>query len=142
MLRDASVSDVACFANIDAAATAFPWSRTQYEQSLRDHQCRVLTVDGAIVGFLVYTVGIDEAELLNVVVSPEHQRRGYGRRLVEDFIGINRGGAERLFLEVRDSNDSAIRLYQSLGFFQCGTRKGYYPAEQGREDARVMVYEY
>jgi ribosomal-protein-alanine N-acetyltransferase len=44
----------------------------------------------------------------------------------------------QLWLEVRESNKSAIALYQNNGFDVAGTRKGYYPAENGREDALLM----
>jgi ribosomal-protein-alanine N-acetyltransferase len=47
-------------------------------------------------------------------------------------------GARDVFLEVRPSNPVAVRLYQSLGMQQIGVRRGYYQAEQGREDAIVM----
>jgi len=48
-------------------------------------------------------------------------------------------GVETVFLEVRESNPVAIRLYEGLGFNQVGTRRDYYPAEGGREDAIIMA---
>jgi ribosomal-protein-alanine N-acetyltransferase len=47
-------------------------------------------------------------------------------------------GADYLFLEVRPSNVTAVRLYESLGLQQVGLRRGYYQAQNGREDALVM----
>ncbi|MDK1023090.1 MAG: hypothetical protein QGD92_02530 [Gammaproteobacteria bacterium] len=47
--------------------------------------------------------------------------------------------AERVYLEVRPSNLIAYKLYMSMGFNQVGVKKGYYPAEQGREDALVLT---
>jgi ribosomal-protein-alanine N-acetyltransferase len=72
-------------------------------------------------------------------VRPEHRCRGLGRRLVVGLFDLARAaGAEDLFLEVRPSNTTAIRLYQSLGLSQVGLRRGYYQAANGREDAIVM----
>jgi ribosomal-protein-alanine N-acetyltransferase len=48
------------------------------------------------------------------------------------------GGAHKLFLEVRPSNERAVELYRHFGFKQIGTRKGYYPAVVGREDALIF----
>jgi ribosomal-protein-alanine N-acetyltransferase len=58
---------------------------------------------------------------------------------MEQLMDTARGhGVEFLFLEVRPSNAPAIRLYESLGFEGIALRRGYYPADQGREDALVM----
>jgi len=48
-------------------------------------------------------------------------------------------GADTVFLEVRPSNRTALRLYDSLGFNQVGLRRGYYPSDKGREDAIIMA---
>jgi ribosomal-protein-alanine N-acetyltransferase len=49
--------------------------------------------------------------------------------------------AETVFLEVRPSNPAAYHLYISMGFNEVGTRRGYYPAKSGREDATIMAKE-
>ncbi len=54
------------------------------------------------------------------------------------MLAAGNAGAREAFLEARPSNTSAIRLYQSLGFAQIGTRRGYYQAVDGREDAIVL----
>ena len=50
-------------------------------------------------------------------------------------------GVQRVFLEVRPSNPTAIALYHAEGFNEIGRRPRYYPAKQGREDAIVMAME-
>jgi [ribosomal protein S18]-alanine N-acetyltransferase len=61
--------------------------------------------------------------------------------MMEILIEVAKGEAETMFLEVRPSNSGAIALYQKLGFNEIGTRKGYYPAENGREDAIMYALE-
>ena len=73
----------------------------------------------------------------NVWVREEDRRKGIGRMLVERLIQeTKKAGVTVWHLEVRQSNEGAIRLYESLGFAQDGLRKGYY--EEPREDAVLM----
>lgn len=127
---------------VDREATDFPWTAGQFAESLAHHQALALVVAGDLSGFLIYSRVLDEAELLNVAVSPAVQGRGHGALLIERFIADNRGIALRLLLEVRASNQRAIDLYRRYGFTCQGLRKGYYPASQGRENAWIMAYEY
>jgi ribosomal-protein-alanine N-acetyltransferase len=142
IIRRATAEDVPGMAAIDREATDFPWTPAQFADSLGHHHTLVLEAAEVLSGFLVYSRVLDEAELLNVAVSPSAQGRGYGALLVEHFIDLNRGAAVRLLLEVRASNRRATDLYQRHGFTRQGVRKGYYPARQGREDAWIMAYEY
>ena len=58
-----------------------------------------------------------------------------------EMLGAAQAGARTLLLEVRPSNEKALALYRHFGFRQIGVRRGYYPAEGGREDALVMTHE-
>ena len=94
---------------------------------------------GKIVGYIsVYISGI-EAEIMNVSVSEDFRRRG----IALDMLGVLRGilrrerGVEKIFLEVRASNEPAIRLYEKCGFKREGLRKGFY--RKPTEDALVMA---
>lgn len=72
-------------------------------------------------------------------MAADFRCRGIGRRMLEHMLDRAAGaGMAEAFLEVRPSNTTAIRLYQSLGFEQVGTRRGYYQAVGGREDAAVL----
>lgn len=142
LIRPASSADICAIALLDAQSTAFPWCEQQFSESLASHRMFVLDIDGAIAGYLVYSLVLDEAELLNIAVAPALRGRGHGTRLLEYFIETNRGVATRLLLEVRHSNRAAIDLYNTHGFVKQGVRKGYYPTSYGREDAWMMVYEY
>jgi len=73
-------------------------------------------------------------------VSPDYQRQGLGRALLEYIISeLENRGIATLWLEVRASNQAAIALYESLGFNEATIRRNYYPAKDGREDAIVMA---
>lgn len=146
-IRPATLSDAALLAGLEARATTHPWSQKQYQDSLAQHHCHVLTLAGDIIGSLIFSRVLDEVELLNIVIAPEFQGRGYGRQLLGHLLALNRGLAAAIFLEVRRSNAPAIALYQRQGFALAGTRKNYYPSadfpdKNAREDALIMVYHY
>ena len=82
-----------------------------------------------------------EAELLDLVVGPKHQGQGIGKALLEWIVLQLPEFADRFFLEVRESNQSALALYQNVGFVEVGVRPKYYPADHGREDAILMAME-
>lgn len=92
------------------------------------------------VGHGVVQIILDEAHLLNITVKPENQGRGLGLALLEHLMSrAHAANARECFLEVRDSNTAAFRLYERYGFNEIGRRRDYYPAVGGREDAVVMA---
>ena len=97
--------------------------------------------DGRVLlGYVVAMPGVEEVHLLNITVAPAHQRQGWARCLLDALVLWSRGQrAQWLWLEVRQSNQGARRVYERYGFKQVGVRKAYYPAAPiGREDAIVM----
>ena len=93
-----------------------------------------------VLGFAAFQRLIDEAELRNLAVDPEHQQQGVGKALLEDARGrLLQAGTKRLFLEVRQSNFAALKLYYSVGFQMRSTRKEYY--REPTEDANVLSLE-
>jgi ribosomal-protein-alanine N-acetyltransferase len=94
---------------------------------------------GYLAGYGVLMIGVSEAHLLNLSVAADWQGQGLGRSLLHHFIAIARGcDAQRIFLEVRPSNEAARWLYADTGFRELYVRRGYYPAGAGREDAILM----
>ena len=136
-------SDLDAVMAIEQRAYAFPWTRGIFRDCLlSDYPARVLVHDGGIIGYGMLSIAADEAHVLNVCTAPEVQGRGHGRRLLRALLQLARGrGVQRVFLEVRPSNLSAIALYHAEGFNEIGRRPRYYPARQGREDAIVMAME-
>jgi [ribosomal protein S18]-alanine N-acetyltransferase len=140
---------------VESCAYAHPWSRKHFRDSLQSGYPAVLLLgealpheraqtaraDGSVLlGYLVAMPGVDEMHLLNVTVAPAHQRQGWARFMLDALALWSRAqGAQWLWLEVRESNAPARRLYERHGFKQVGLRKGYYPAGHlQREDAVVM----
>ncbi len=127
-------------AALEASLQAFPWSRGNFADSLTaGYSVWVCRQGGELIGFSVVMSVIDEAHLLNIGVAARHHGQGYGARLLRNAMQAARlGGASKLFLEVRPSNERAVELYRHFGFQQIGLRKGYYPAATGREDALIF----
>ena len=92
-----------------------------------------------ILGYIGMYLSIDEGEITNVAVSPEMRCHGIGGMLLaEAKKEAESRSVGRIVLEVRCSNDSAIRLYERNGFVNHGVRKGFY--ELPKEDAYIMIY--
>jgi ribosomal-protein-alanine N-acetyltransferase len=140
LIRPMSENDVSEVIAVERASYQFPWSEGIFRDCLRvGYVCRVVTVNDAIIGYGVMSVGAGEAHILNLCIGDSYRSRGVGRRLLTYL--VDRGaaaGMSEAFLEVRPSNTSAIRLYLSVGFEQVGMRRGYYQAVGGREDAAVL----
>lgn len=140
-LRPFQESDLAAMAAIEAELQSFPWTALQFIQSYSEgHRGLVAMAGEELVGFAVTQLVLDELSLLTLGVKRDWQRRGIARQLVEAIAeqGCEQGAAV-LMLEVRKSNAPARSLYRRLGFVETGLRKGYYRAEEGREDAVLMA---
>jgi [ribosomal protein S18]-alanine N-acetyltransferase len=127
---------------IEYSAYPYPWSRVNFADSINSgYSCWVCRVGGELVGYFVLMMAVDDAHLLNISVAEKRQRLGFGARLLRHAMTIGKlAGAATLLLEVRPSNERALDLYRHFGFRQIGVRRGYYPADGGREDALVMTH--
>ena len=113
---------------IERAAFQDPWSAAQLTACLSaDDVFLVAERAGAIVGYAIAQVAADEAEIVNVAVAPTARGRGIGRALVRSAVAAAAScGARAVYLEVRESNAVARRLYEAEGFAVAGRRRGYY----------------
>jgi len=126
---------------IEQASYPYPWTQGVFSDCMRvGYCCRVAEVDRGIGGYMILSAAAGEAHLLNLCVAPSLRGTGLARRLLDTaLIEARLLKAHRLFLEVRPSNRRAIELYRRNDFRVIGKRPGYYPADEGREDALVMV---
>lgn len=125
--------------DIEERAYPWPWTEGMFRDSLNSgYLCHVLADAGQLLGYTVIYVAVGECHILNICVEPDKQGLGLGRMLLRHALECAVDlGAEQSFLEVRPSNVSAIRLYESMGYVQVGRRRDYYPAGDTREDALV-----
>lgn len=142
-LEPMTMGELNTVAAIEAAAYDFPWTRGNFIDSLAaGYLARVMReTDDVVVGYFIAMKGVDEMHLLNLTVAPAAQRQGHARRMLDELVTMCRSmDAPQLWLEVRESNERARRLYTRYGFRHIGVRRGYYPALYGRrEDADVMT---
>ncbi|NND65252.1 MAG: ribosomal protein S18-alanine N-acetyltransferase [Gammaproteobacteria bacterium] len=132
-LRAMRLRDLVQVSAIERHAYAFPWSQENFSDCLTaGYRVRVLDHKGEICGYSVVSLVPGEAHLLNLCISPAWQRRGCGRYLLNDVITAASGSAcEAVWLEVRQSNRKALKLYRQMGFDIVGVRKDYYRSSQG-----------
>jgi ribosomal-protein-alanine N-acetyltransferase len=126
---------------IEQRAYPHPWTRGNFHDALKSgYHARVLLAGDEVLGYYVAMQGVDEVHLLNITVSPDYQRQGWGRVMLDALALWARSlNAQWLWLEVRVSNTRAIAIYEAHGYRRVGLRKNYYPAGHGqREDAVVM----
>lgn len=140
MLQDSDPTTV--LYRIEQQAHRLPWSEKIFMQSTgRGYRWRQLLYQGQISGFSLTQQIADELTLHNIAVAPQKQGLGLGKQLLSDVLAYAEQGQLTVFLEVRQSNLTAIALYTAAGFETVGRRPDYYPCEQGYEDALLMCWQ-
>jgi len=138
-IRPATVADLEAISVIERASFADPWSLKSFSDSLKHEFVRlnVLEDDGAVVGYSVVWMSSVECELANLAVDPARRGAGLGTMLLDALLQqAHDEGVLVMFLEVRDANAAARRLYASRGFHEVGRRPNYY--NNPVEDALVL----
>jgi ribosomal-protein-alanine N-acetyltransferase len=128
-LRPAIPADVPALLAVEQEAPAAAhWSEGDYRRLFTTAGLVILVVEeGSIQGFVVSRQLGDEWEIENLVVASMARRRGLGMLLINELLDLaRRHGAKSVFLEVRESNHAARRLYSKAGFLASGRRKSYY----------------
>lgn len=138
--RTMTAADLPYVLAIERKNYQFPWEEDVFTDCFKaGYGCYVCEELDKILGYCLVSIAVGEAHILNISVDPAEQGQGIGRRMLQHLVETARGRAETVFLEVRVSNEIAIALYQDEGFNEIGVRKGYYPAEDGREDAIMLA---
>ncbi|MEP1385637.1 MAG: ribosomal protein S18-alanine N-acetyltransferase [Paraglaciecola sp.] len=117
-----------------------PWSKRIFDDCLTPpYFANCLFANNELVGYYIGMSVLDEVTLMDIVIDKTFQGKGYGKKLLEHFINecINKK-VMQLWLEVRESNEVAIHLYEQQGFVLIEQRKDYYPTADGKEDALIM----
>lgn len=143
---------------IESISHIHPWTKGNFSDSLaaghwayciRPQVNQAQAIPGSYLdsqvlwAYCILYPAVDELHLLNITVAPKLRQLGLGSRMMAAIEGVAaQQKIPRIILEVRPSNDSAVTLYQKLGYEQIGVRKNYYPASAqtgNREDAIVMA---
>lgn len=130
----------AAAAELERLCFAKPWSEQALLEECENPNAVFLVAmeNGEMLGYCGMHVVLDECYMDNVAVSPKHRREGVGRALVTALCERAQSvPAAFLTLEVRPTNEAAVRLYESLGFAEIGRRKNFYTAPT--EDALLLT---
>jgi ribosomal-protein-alanine N-acetyltransferase len=145
LIREMTLADVPVVLQIDQLSFPLPWPERSYRFELTRNPSSHLMVaeadqaaSNSVIGFIGSWLLADEVHISTLAVHPEFRRQGTGEQLLLTLLhwAVNRG-AEIATLEVRISNQAAIRLYQKFGFIISGRKPGYYRDNQ--EDAFTMI---
>lgn len=138
-IRKMEAADVAAVSKIEEEVFSMPWSEQDFLEMIEaDYAYYLVAEEGdSIVGCCGFRNISGEGEITNVVIKPEYQGKGIGRKLLEKILALAESlGIDACTLEVRVSNQIAIHLYESMGFRGEGIRPDFY--EKPREDALIM----
>ena len=142
-ILDMNESHVAAVAELEKLCFSTPWSENSVRSELTNPLSLWLVAVECdrVVGYVGSQTVLDEADMMNVAVSPDARQKGVGNALVTALADRLKANAVRcLTLEVRASNEPAKALYQKLGFTQVGRRPNYY--RNPREDALILRKEW
>ena len=130
-------------AKLETVCFSDPWSEKSIASELENPLSMwLVAVDGeTVVGYIGSQAVMGEADIMNVAVSPDYRRQGIAAELINRLVdALAERGNHSLALEVRESNQAAISLYQKLGFAQVGFRPGYY--RNPKEGALILRKEW
>ena len=136
-------SHVAQVAALEKQCFSDPWSEASITSELENPLSLWLIAeeDGAVCGYVGSQTVLDETDMMNIAVHPDCRRKGIAAALITELVSrLKARGSRVLRLEVRESNFSAIALYEALGFTQLGLRKNYY--RNPKENALILGKEW
>ena len=139
MLYKATISDIPEMMEIERASYSKPWDEQLFVQAVNSagKHSFVSKIDSKIAGYIVFEVVADEGHITNIAVTKQNRRRGIATELIVKVLELVRDHhINSVYLEVRQSNEAAKKLYEKFGFKEIGERKGYY---QGTNE-NALVY--
>jgi ribosomal-protein-alanine acetyltransferase len=145
-IRSATAADIPFMLALEKhAVTAAQWSEAQYQAAIcsarPDRMALVIEEQGIVQGFLIARAIDRELEIENIAVAGQARRRGMGTRLLGEFLdAVRTQSVKAVFLEVRESNVAARRLYEKWAFVESGRRKQYY--REPEDDAILYRFEF
>ena len=141
VLQPMQESDLEAVIAIEQVAYSHPWTRGNFRDALASgYWAQCLRVQDELLGHVVAMEGVEETHLLNITVAPARQGQGWAHMMLDALcLWSRRQGAQWLWLEVRESNQRALHVYERYGFRRVGLRKDYYPADRQQRDHAVVM---
>lgn len=138
LIREMTLKDCGAVAEIDKNTFSVSQSKEGYEREYSNPNSRTFVAEseGRIIGFANVWNICGDVSLNNLAVIPEERSNGVGTLLLKEVLNRYRG-CDFVTLEVRKSNEGAIRFYKRFGFRQVGLRKDFYTLPT--EDALLMT---
>ena len=139
VIEEADIGSVSGIALIELECFSTPWSRTAIAESMSHEPWHFLVakIGGEVVGYVGVYVILDEGQISNIAVLPSFRGRGIGKMLLDALFELClKLGCQKITLELRKSNTSALGLYKKCGFEIVGSRPRFY--SNPTEDAILM----
>lgn len=137
-VRELAPGDIESLVALTSGLSGEFFTGENFLSCIESESLKALVYDeGEILGFLVFTYGGYQSELIQIAVAPDARRKGVGKALFSSMLSLISGGGESLFLEVRESNTAARAFYEDLLMRPVGKRPGFY--RDPTEDA--LIYE-
>lgn len=130
--KEAAVIEADCFSQ--------PWNELAFSNAVKDDNYVYITAKDAdiLIGYAGCVISFDEADVTNIAVTKGYRRQGIAEELLNNLMRLAYNkGVKKMYLEVRESNESARNLYNKLGFEQIGKRRAFY--QRPTEDAVLML---
>ncbi|MFO8113358.1 MAG: ribosomal protein S18-alanine N-acetyltransferase [Desulfosalsimonadaceae bacterium] len=145
-------SDIDSVLEIERVSFQNPWNRDAFLYELKNRNARnyIIREDPAgekalsglqsVDGYSCFHVAADELHLLKMAIKPEKRKQSLAFHFLAACFGKSvEDAVEYAFLEVRESNRAAIRLYEKIGFRPVGVRPAYYPKDPGKRENAVIM---
>lgn len=140
IIRKMQPEDVPAIAALEAACFSEPWSEQAFLDALKQPEALMMTAIGMgnnSIGYCGIYLSADEGEITNVAVRPDYRKQGIADAILTEVLSEAwKRGAQTIYLEVRERNIPAQKLYEKHGFVSCGIRKNFY--RKPTEHAIVM----
>jgi len=139
MIRPMHKSDIDAVVLIEHESFGVPWTKAAFEQEMLNSNAHYLVMeeDNRIIGYGGFWQILDEGHFTNLAITPEYRSRGFGKKLIQAMLNYARTiEIAKVTLEVRETNENALKAYVAVGFQIEGKRRRYYTNPV--EDAMIM----
>ncbi|GAB1402176.1 hypothetical protein MASR1M68_10870 [Elusimicrobiota bacterium] len=132
VLADFTVKNIEQILEIEKTSFSNNWTKQMFlaEADNKFSRFKLCIINNLIIGFIIYRIVLEEAEVLNIVIDNQFRGKSYGKQLLNYAVNdMKEHNVKNIFLEVNERNIIAKNLYTNTGFVQYSTRQNYYGAD-------------